>query len=210
MARKKDQAADGASPKKVLEKRYPPNKLYSFAKVAECSAVQVEQEKLTEIAGLLWFGEGLSEEQKHAKILKAIDLFESIEPDDGIEAMLAAQMVGTHHAAIECLRRAMLPGQTFDGRNAALTHAQRLMSLYAKQLAALDKHRGKGQQKVTVEHVNVAAGGQAIVGNVDTSAASGPKRRKVAPPQIEHAEPQSNAIDELSTPRKAGSRARRG
>jgi len=40
------------------------------------------------------------------------------------------------------------------------------MSLYVKQLAALDKHRGKGQQKVTVEHVNVASGGQAIVGNV--------------------------------------------
>ena len=49
----------------------------------------------------------------------------------------------------------------------ALNHAQKLMALHTKQLAALDKHRGKGQQKVTVEHVNVAAGGQAIVGNVD-------------------------------------------
>jgi hypothetical protein len=31
---------------------------------------------------------------------------------------------------------------------------------------ALSRHRGKGQQKVTVEHVHVHAGGQAIVGNV--------------------------------------------
>ncbi|KHA53892.1 hypothetical protein Z947_4213 [Sulfitobacter geojensis] len=50
----------------------------------------------------------------------------------------------------------------------ALKHAEKLMALYAKQLATLDKHHGKGQQKVTVEHVHVEAGGQAIVGNVET------------------------------------------
>jgi hypothetical protein len=30
----------------------------------------------------------------------------------------------------------------------------------------LNRHRGKGQQKVTVDHVHVHSGGQAIVGNV--------------------------------------------
>ena len=34
-------------------------------------------------------------------------------------------------------------------------------------LDALNKHRGKGQQKVTVEHVHVHAGGQAVVGTVE-------------------------------------------
>jgi hypothetical protein len=52
----------------------------------------------------------------------------------------------------------------------ALKHAHKLMILYTQQLAALNKHRGKGQQKVTVEHVNVAPGGQAIVGNIETGA----------------------------------------
>ena len=33
---------------------------------------------------------------------------------------------------------------------------------------ALNRHRGKGQQKVTVEHVHVHEGGQAIVGNVES------------------------------------------
>ena len=32
---------------------------------------------------------------------------------------------------------------------------------------ALNRHRGKGQQKVTVEHVHVHAGGQAVVGMVE-------------------------------------------
>ena len=34
------------------------------------------------------------------------------------------------------------------------------------QVEALHRYRGKGQQKVTVEHVHVNAGGQAIVGTV--------------------------------------------
>lgn len=32
----------------------------------------------------------------------------------------------------------------------------------------LNRHRGKGQQKVTVEHVHVHSGGQAVVGVVET------------------------------------------
>ena len=39
-------------------------------------------------------------------------------------------------------------------------------------METLDKHRGKGQQKVTVEHVHVEAGGQAVVGNVTTNKSS--------------------------------------
>ena len=35
-------------------------------------------------------------------------------------------------------------------------------------LEALNRRRGKGQQKVTVEHVTVNAGGQAVVGSVTT------------------------------------------
>jgi hypothetical protein len=31
-------------------------------------------------------------------------------------------------------------------------------------LDALNHHRGKGQQKITVEHVHIHSGGQAVVG----------------------------------------------
>ena len=89
-----------------------------------------------------------------------------IGPRDEIEAMLAAQMVACQSAAMECLRRANLAGQTFEGRDMALKHATKLMRTYTAQMEALNRHRGKGQQKVTVEHVHVHKGGQAIVGNV--------------------------------------------
>ena len=131
----------------------------------------------------------LDEAEKNVRITRALTLYESIEPEGGLEGMLAAQMVGTHSAALECLRRAAVLDQTFAGRDMALKHAQKLMTLYTQQLAALNKHRGKGQQKVTVEHVNVEAGGQAIVGNVETGKRkqSGSNVKKHKPDVIEHA-----------------------
>jgi len=93
--------------------------------------------------------------------------------------MLATQMVATHNAAMECLRRAMLGGQTFEGRDQSLKHAAKLLSIYLRQIEVLNKHRGKGQQKVTAEYVNVEAGGQAVVGNIET----GKRLSKRPPPQ---------------------------
>lgn len=97
-----------------------------------------------------------------------MDLYESLQPADGAESMLATQMVGTHFAALERLRRASISEQTFAERDMALKHAEKLMAIYAKQLVTMNKHRGKGQQRVTVEHVNVAPGCRAIVGVVES------------------------------------------
>jgi hypothetical protein len=68
---------------------------------------------------------------------------------------------------MECYRRAMLREQTFEGRNENLAQANKLSRTSATLLEALNRHRGKGQQKVTVEHVHVHSGGQAIVGTVE-------------------------------------------
>ena len=158
--------------------------------------------KLQEIAGLLWHEEGAKEEGITVRLVRALEQFESLAPADGAEGMLALQMVGTHDASLECLRRAALPGQTFAGRDMALKHAHKLMSLYTQQLAALNKHRGKGQQKVTVEHVNVAAGGQAIVGNVETSVAN--RRRGSSAQAVTHApqEPMADLTSQVPVGRK--------
>jgi hypothetical protein len=90
-----------------------------------------------------------------------------IEPKDELEAMIAAQLIAAHNAAMECYRRAMLNDQPFEGRRENLSQANKLSRTYAALLDALNRHRGKGQQKVTVEHVHVHAGGQAVVGMVE-------------------------------------------
>ena len=51
-------------------------------------------------------------------------------------------------------------------RTAAERALNKLARTFATQLEALKRYRTGGTQKVTVEHVTVNAGGQAIVGNV--------------------------------------------
>ena len=69
-----------------------------------------------------------------------------------------------HNAAMECYRRAMIREQTFEGWRENLSQATKLSRTWATLLEALNRHRGKGQQKVTVEHVHVHAGGRASGG----------------------------------------------
>ena len=101
--------------------------------------------------------------QRHA----AVDALIGIKPGDELEGMIAAQLVACHNASMECYRRARLVEQTFEGYRENLNQANKLGRTYAVLLDALNRHRGKGQQKVTVEHVHVHEGGQAIVGNVE-------------------------------------------
>ncbi len=138
---------------------------------------------IDQVCETLWIPEGLGEDEKLARIGSAISLLQGIKPADEIEGMLAVQMVATHNAAMECLRRAMIGGQSFEGRDQNLKHASKLLSIYCRQIEVLDKHRGKGQQKVTVEHVHVAAGGQAMVGHIETGKTAG-ARGTGAEPEI--------------------------
>lgn len=126
----------------------------------------------------LWLPRSLSRKEREAAINAAIAALEGLAPRDEAEGLLAAQMVATHHAAMECYRRAMIEGQSFAARESSLKHAIRLTKAYTDQLAALDKHRGRGQQKITVEHVTVQSGGQAIVGSVQAGAAGGSGRSR--------------------------------
>lgn len=105
-------------------------------------------------------------EEREEQMLPLVALLESIKPKGEVEGMLAVQMVATHTAAMDWLRRATHPKQTFAGQDMSLRHAEKLLALFARQLEVLDKRRGKGKQQVTVKYVNVESGGQAVVGNV--------------------------------------------
>jgi hypothetical protein len=118
---------------------------------------------VNQTANALWINEDQNEQQFKAI---ASALYE-INPRDPIESMIGAQLLAGHSAAMECYRRAMLPNQDFVFRRENLNQAGKLSRTFATLLEALNRHRGKGQQKVTVEHVHVYQGGQAIVGNIE-------------------------------------------
>jgi hypothetical protein len=82
-----------------------------------------------------------------------------IAPKDALEGMLGVQMVATHTTAMECLKRAALPNQTDLGVEVNVNRATKLMRTFAGLTDALGRHRGRGEQKMIVEHVHVHKGG---------------------------------------------------
>jgi hypothetical protein len=90
-------------------------------------------------------------------------------PNDQFEAMLFAQMAVLHVSIMKFGRRFDQPEYPTlqDGAAGALA---KLMRTFAAQLEAFKRYRGGGEQKITVQHVSVNDGGQAIVGNITHSA----------------------------------------
>lgn len=137
--------------------------MHSATGLRNTLAVDLLLEQLSRLAG------ADIEQANPKRTNHAIAMLDELEPSDGQEAMLTAQMVAVHLAAMDCYARASLPGQTFAARELNLKHAGKLTRIYAEQVAALDRHRRKATQTVVVEHVHVHDGGQAIVGSVSRS-----------------------------------------
>lgn len=112
----------------------------------------------------------------------AVDAAESIKAENSLEKMLAHQMAVAHEAGMRLMDRAlgyeaggrtMRQGDSVEACRLA-NSAARLMSVYQDGLLTLQRLRTGGKQLVTVQHVTVGPGGQAVIGNVQTR---GAKRR---------------------------------
>jgi hypothetical protein len=143
---------------------------------------------VNQVAQALWV-KNSDGEDRHRQLGAIVAAMSGIAPKDELEGMMAAQLIAAHNAAMECYRRAMIGEQTFEGRRENLNQANKLSRTWATMLEALNRHRGKGQQRVTVEHVHVHAGGQALVGNVERPGGGDQSKLEEQPhaKQISHA-----------------------
>ena len=109
-------------------------------------------------------------------VAMGIDAAESIQAENALEKMLAHQMAVAHQMAMSFANRALSHQQPRDQIEACrcANTAARLMSVFQDGLLTLQRIRSGGNQTVTVQHVTVAQGGQAVIGNVGTG---GSKRR---------------------------------
>jgi hypothetical protein len=106
-------------------------------------------------------------------ILNAVlAVLHGIQPRDEIEALLVSQMIMTHMNVAKAFNR-QAAATTIEGHDSYGNIATKMMRTFTTQVEALAKYRGKGQQKVVVEHVHVYPGGHAIVGNVNRSPGGG-------------------------------------
>jgi hypothetical protein len=107
----------------------------------------------------------------------ALAIIRNIQPRDSLEAMTATMLVAAQHAALDTMRRALHPDQSPGGRALYAGLGLKAMRTYARLLEALQQGRGKGvEQRIIVERVTVAPGGQAVVGSVDVNGGGGNTR----------------------------------
>jgi hypothetical protein len=95
-----------------------------------------------------------------------LSALQGIGPRDAIEGHLAAQMVAVHKGAMVFMARAAAEGQPSEAVDANLNRANKFLRTFIAQMEGLNRHRGKITQSMVVGDVNVADGGQAIVGPV--------------------------------------------
>ena len=116
----------------------------------------------------------LNQLKQAASITKGVDekrlnfmlsVIEGIKPKDQIEALLASQMAAIHCLTMTFARRLAI-AEDFMHQDSAERTLNKLARTFSGQIEALKRYRSSGEQKVTVEHVTVNQGGQAIVGNV--------------------------------------------
>ena len=98
----------------------------------------------------------------------AFAIVAGVNPRDEVETMLAAQMAAVHMATMTMARR-LAHVETVTQQDSAERALNKLARTYTTQMEALKRYRTGGEQKVTVHHVTVNEGGQAIVGNVERS-----------------------------------------
>jgi hypothetical protein len=107
-----------------------------------------------------------------------LSVVKGIEPKDQVEAMMAAQMAAVHVTTMTFAPR-LAQVENIPQQDSAERAFNKLTRTFATQMEALKRYRTGGEQKVTVQHVSVSEGGQAIVGNV-TQAPRGTARDKAA------------------------------
>jgi hypothetical protein len=111
-----------------------------------------------------------------------LSMVKGIAPKDEAECMLAAQMAAVHMATMTFARR-LAQVDTITQQDSASNAFNKLTRTFAVQMEALKRYRTGGEQKVTVQHVTVNEGGQAIVGAVSQAPVrtGGVENREAAP-----------------------------
>jgi len=102
------------------------------------------------------------------KLNFALAFIASIKPKDELETILAAQMAAVHAATMTQARR-LANAETIPQQDSNERALNKLARTFTTQMDALKRYRTGGEQKVTVHHVTVNEGGQAIVGTVERS-----------------------------------------
>jgi len=99
---------------------------------------------------------------KNGVLNMALDTAEAIESKNPAEQMMAHQMAAAHRMSLDLMAQA---GNTRDPveKCRLINTAAKLMDTYQKAMLTVNRLHTGGQQTVTVQHVQVTDGGQAVI-----------------------------------------------
>ncbi len=116
-----------------------------------------------------------------------LSVIKGIEPKDQLEAMLAAQMAAVHVSSMTFARR-LAHVEDILQQDSVERAFNKLTRTFAMQMGALNRYRLGAEQKVTLQHVSVTEGGQAIVGNVTQAPREQTQEKTATPPAAARSE----------------------
>jgi hypothetical protein len=157
-----------------------PNKLVGRALVMEALA-SADDDFVNGILNQLANASAHSQDINVGGLNFMLSVIKGIEPRDQLEAMLAAQMAAVHVASMTFARR-LVQVETIPQQDSAERAFNKLTRTFAMQMEALKRYRTGAEQKVTLQHVSVADGGQAIVGDVTQPPRENRQEKPAAPP----------------------------
>jgi hypothetical protein len=99
---------------------------------------------------------------------EAVENIEALEPKDGLQVMLSAQMNSVH--ALQ--QNMMLYANAATNSDVAQKYVNivtKLSNVFIQQANLIQKLKGDMERKIVIEHVHVHSGAQAVVGSVHTS-----------------------------------------
>jgi hypothetical protein len=114
---------------------------------------------------------GVSDQESIILRKGAVSRYREFAAEDATARLLAIMAVGLHNATMQALEIAA-HSDVPDVRNDEMRNANRGAKTVVDLLEALDRHRGRGAQNVTVGQVTVESGAQAVVGNVNAEGRS--------------------------------------
>jgi len=138
-------------------------RIQKFKEATGTVSLDLGSELIEQVAKTLSNQDGRSNAERMNLALQAIL---EMRPRDRTEALLVSQMIGTHNLVMKLMARNIVGDLSIEELNAQGNRLSKLSRLFLDQIEALERYRGKEQQKVTVQHVYVEEGGQAVVGNV--------------------------------------------
>lgn len=116
-----------------------------------------------------------------AKINAIYEALIAMKPADEYEGQLISRLVVLHDNYMVYLARSASPEQSSGGIDLNVNRATKLMRVYSETLDALTRYRRKGEQRVTVQHVNVNGGQTVVTSNLITQGGDNEKKRGRTP-----------------------------